>query len=257
MCQIQYNFMDVCYQAGREGLSYAASRGLAVVVMEPLRGGQLAQPLTPAVEEVWSRSAVRASAVDRALQWLWDQPNVGTVLSGMSSLEHVRQNLASAAGSRPHSLSDVERALYLEAKAAYDGLKPIPCTQCKYCLPCFNGVDVFRNLQLYNEATLHTSWAHVHRLFRRTARGQVPLAAVRGRCPQQIPQLAYKVGALLGPPTRSDPRRSLSPDRCDAPATYVESPKGRSGWTSARPRQNPEARQSVLGISHGGHRNDE
>jgi uncharacterized protein len=207
LCQIQYNFMDVCHQAGREGLAYAESRDLAVVVMEPLRGGQLAQPLPPAVEAVWNRSAARASVVDRALQWLWDQPGVATVLSGMSSVEHVKHNLASAERSRPHSLSDVERALYLEAKAAYDGLRPIPCTQCKYCLPCPNGVDVPRNLQLYNEATVYRHLAGTQR----TYRGFFPseqhadrcqrCGECEARCPQHIPVMDWltKVDALLGP----------------------------------------------------------
>jgi len=208
MCQIQYNFMDVCYQAGRDGLAYAASRGQGVAVMEPLRGGQLAQRLPPAVEAVWRRSGVRASSVDRALQWLWDQPDVGTVLSGMSSLEQVRQNLASAERSRPQSLSDVERALYLEAKAAYDGLKPIPCTQCKYCLPCPNGVDVPRNLQLYNEATVYRHLAGTQRTYRlffppeQRADKCRRCGECETRCPQQIPIMDWlsKVEPLLGPP---------------------------------------------------------
>lgn len=211
LCQIQYNFMDVCYQAGREGLAYAASRGLAVVVMEPLRGGQLAQPVPPAVEAVWNRSALRAGPVDRALQWLWDQPAVATVLSGMSSMEQVKQNLASAERSRPHSLSDVERALYLEAKAAYDGLKPIPCTQCKYCLPCPNGVDVPRNLQLYNEATVYRHLAGTQRTYRlffpseQHADKCQRCGECEAKCPQHIPVMDWlaKVDTLLGSPSRA------------------------------------------------------
>jgi len=206
VCQIQYNFMDVAYQAGREGLRYAASRGVPVVVMEPLRGGQLAQRLPPAVEEVWSRSAVRTSPVDRALQWLWDQPEVATVLSGMSTLDQVRQNVASAARSRPNSLPETERALYLEAKAAYEGLKPIPCTQCKYCVPCPHGVDVPRNFQLYNEAIVYGHLAGTRRAYhlffpeaqhadRCLACGECEL-----KCPQHIPirEWLAKVDPLLG-----------------------------------------------------------
>lgn len=211
MCQIQYNFMDVCYQAGREGLSYAASRGVAVVVMEPLRGGQLAQPLPAAVGAVWNRSAVRTSPVDRALQWLWDQPDVATVLSGMSSVEQVRQNLDSAERSRMRSLSDVERALYVEAKAAYDGLKPIPCTQCKYCLPCPNGVDVPRNLQLYNEATVYRHLAGTQRAYRLFFPAEQHADKCRrcgeceAKCPQRIPVMDWlgKVDVLLGSPNRA------------------------------------------------------
>jgi predicted aldo/keto reductase-like oxidoreductase len=206
LCQIQYNFRDVCYQAGREGLEYAADRSLAVVVMEPLRGGQLAQRLPAAVEEVWSRSAIRTSPVDRALQWLWDQPAVSTVLSGMSTLEQVEQNLASAERSRPNSLSEGERALYLQAKAAYDGLRPIPCTHCKYCLPCPNGLDVPRNFQLYNEALVYGQLTGIQRTYRLSFPAEqhadqcVRCGECESKCPQQIPIRDWlaKVDPLLG-----------------------------------------------------------
>ena len=174
--------------------------------MEPLRGGQLAQPLPPAVAEVWSRSGSRTTPVDRALQWLWDQPEVATVLSGMSTLEQVRQNLASAARSRSNSLSDTERALYLEAKAAYEGLKPIPCTQCKYCLPCPHGVDVPRNFQLYNEAIVYGHLAGTRRAYRlffpeaQHADRCLACGECEAKCPQHIPirEWLAKVDPLLG-----------------------------------------------------------
>jgi len=207
LCQIQYNFMDVTYQAGREGLEYAASRGIPVVVMEPIRGGQLAQDPPPAVAAVWARSGIQTTPADRALQWLWDQSAVTTVLSGMSTLAQVQENLASAARSRPHSLPDVERALYGLAKAAYEGLKPIPCTQCKYCLPCPNGVDVPRNFELYNDTVIY---GH-HEKTQRTYRIFFPAAQhadqcqrcgeCEAKCPQHIPIMEWlpQVEARLGP----------------------------------------------------------
>jgi predicted aldo/keto reductase-like oxidoreductase len=206
LCQIQYNFMDVMYQAGRDGLAYAAGRDIAVVVMEPLRGGQLAQRLPPAVEAVWARAARPMRPVERALQWLWDQPQVATVLSGMSSVEHVRENLASATRSRPDGLSDSERALYVEAKAAYEGLKPIPCTQCKYCQPCPNGVDIPRNFQLYNEAVVYGHLAGTRRTYARFFEPAKHADKCRRcgecepKCPQQIPVVEWlaKVHPLLG-----------------------------------------------------------
>jgi predicted aldo/keto reductase-like oxidoreductase len=180
---------------------------VGVAVMEPLRGGQLAQRLPPAVEAVWSRSLLSATPVDRALQWLWDQPEVATVLSGMSSLEQVRQNLASAARSRSHSLSEMERALYVEAKAAYEGLKPIPCTQCKYCLPCPHGVDVPRNFQLYNEAIVYRHLAGTRRTYRlffpqeQHADKCQRCRECEAKCPQHIPIIDWltKVDPMLGP----------------------------------------------------------
>ena len=158
----------------------------------------------------WRRSGAGprfpTTPVDRALQWLWDHPEVATVLSGMSTLEQVRQNLASAARSRPNSLSDTERALYLEAKAAYEGLKPIPCTQCKYCLPCPHGVDVPRNFQLYNEAIVYGHLAGTRRAYRlffpeaQHADRCLACGECESKCPQHIPirEWLAKVDPLLG-----------------------------------------------------------
>ena len=206
LCQIQYNFMDIAYQAGREGLEYAAGRGVPVVVMEPVRGGQLAQEPPPAVAEVWARSTIRTTPADRALQWLWDQPAVTTVLSGMSRLDQVEQNLASAARSAPRSLPDTERVLYLHAKAAYEGLKPIPCTLCKYCMPCPNGVDVPRNFELYNDTIIYGHADKTQRTYRQFFPAEKHAdkcqhcGECEPKCPQNIPIMEWlpKVEALLG-----------------------------------------------------------
>ncbi len=206
LCQIQYNFMDVVYQAGREGLVYAAARGIPVVVMEPLRGGQLAQQPPDAVAEVWKRSSLSWTGVERALHWLWDQPEVSVVLSGMSTLEQVQENVASAERSGPRALSDSERALYLEAKAAYEGLKPIPCTRCKYCDPCPSGVDIPRNLELYNEAIVYRQLSRTQRSYREFLAAEkradkcTQCGDCESKCPQHIPIAEWlaKVEELLG-----------------------------------------------------------
>jgi len=211
LCQIQYNFMDIAYQAGREGLEYAAGRGVPVVVMEPIRGGQLAQETPPAVAEIWARSAIRTTPADRALQWLWDQPAVTMVLSGMSTMEQVEQNLVSAARSRPDSLPETERVLYLHAKAAYEGLKPIPCTQCKYCLPCPNGVDVPRNFELYNDTVIYGHPEKTQRTYRmffpaeQHADRCQRCGECEPKCPQNIPIMEWlpQVEARLGTPVPS------------------------------------------------------
>jgi uncharacterized protein len=211
LCQIQYNFMDIAYQAGREGLEYASGRGIPVVVMEPIRGGQLAQEPPPAVAEIWARSAIRTTPADRALQWLWDQPAVTTVLSGMSTMAQVEQNLVSAARSRPNSLPETERVLYLHAKAAYEGLKPIPCTQCKYCLPCPNGVDVPRNFELYNDTVIYGHTEKTQRTYRaffpaeKHADRCQRCGECEPKCPQNIPIMEWlpQVEARLGTPAPS------------------------------------------------------
>jgi len=153
-CQIQYNFMDVDYQAGSQGLKYAASKGLAVVIMEPLRGGQLARKIPQGVAKLWSMAQHKRTAVDWALQWVWNQPEVSLLLSGMSTMQQVEENVASANCSCPGVLSEEELALIDQVHAAYSGLSPIPCTNCKYCLPCPSGVNIPRILELYNSAIM-------------------------------------------------------------------------------------------------------
>jgi len=207
-CLIQYNFLDVAYQAGRAGLEYAASRGLPVLVMEPLHGGQLAQEPPEAVAAIWRRSALQTTPADRALQWLWDQPAVSAVLSGMSSPEQVRQNLASADRSGPGRLSATERALYVQAKAAYDGLQAVPCTQCRYCLPCPQGVEIPRNFELYNEAVVYGLTGASRAAYQGGLSADRRAGACRQcgecgeKCPQRIPipDWLARVESLLGRP---------------------------------------------------------
>jgi predicted aldo/keto reductase-like oxidoreductase len=154
MVQVQYNYMDIENQAGTEGVRYAASKGLAVVVMEGLLGGRLVDP--PAqVEELFSSAPVKRTPVEWALHWLWSQPEVSTVLSGMSTMEQVEQNLASADASGVGTLTSAELAIVDQVRAAYEALCPIPCTNCKYCMPCPNGVDIPRNFSVYNMGAMY------------------------------------------------------------------------------------------------------
>jgi len=161
MAQIQYNYIDVNYQAGRKGLQLAADRGLAVVVMEPLRGGQIAKNPPPApVAETWAKSDRDWTPVAWALNWVWDQPEVTMALSGMSAMEHVEENLALANESAVGKLTPADRALVAEVRSAYASLEPIPCTQCEYCLPCPSGVAIPRIFDAYNEAAAFDTWGH-------------------------------------------------------------------------------------------------
>ena len=154
-CQIQYNFMDIEYQAGTRGLKYAASRGLAVVVMEPLRGGLLARNVPPAVQEILDSAPRKRSPADWALQWVWNHPEVSVVLSGMSTMEQVKQNVASAGQSGPGALRDEELELVARVRDKYRELGRIPCTDCQYCLPCPNGVNIPRVFEIYNDAKIY------------------------------------------------------------------------------------------------------
>jgi len=155
LAQIQYNFMDVENQAGRKGVEYAASKGVALVVMEPIRGGLLAKEPPEAVAKLWKTSPREWTRAEWALQWVWDQPEVALALSGMSTMDQVVENVASAARSGPGKLSSDDLAFVDRIREAYRALSPIPCTACGYCQPCPSGVlipDIFR---LYNEAVMY------------------------------------------------------------------------------------------------------
>ena len=191
LCQIQYNYMDVENQAGTAGLRYAASKGLAVVVMEPLLGGRLVNPPV-AVQALWDMAPVKRSPSDWALQWLWSQPEVSVALSGMSAMEQVEQNLASAAASRVGLLTAEELALVDRVRAAYQALCPIPCTACNYCMPCPNGVAIPQNFAIFNNGRMYNQFAGARAHYARTKEEERASACIGCRecetkCPQHIP----------------------------------------------------------------------
>ena len=153
-CQIQYNYMDVENQAGTRGLKYAADKGLAVVIMEPLLGGRLVNP-PPLIQRVWDAAPVRRSPAGWALQWLWNQPEVSVVLSGMSEMTQVEDNLVNAAVSGVGTLTADDLARVDDVRQLYHSLSPIPCTKCEYCMPCPNGVNIPGNFDIYNMGKMY------------------------------------------------------------------------------------------------------
>jgi len=150
-CQIQYNFMDKKNQAGEAGLLRAYEKGIGVIIMEPLLGGSLSDPPKPMVD-FWAEADKTVSPVERAFQWLWDLKEVGIVLSGMSNMQQLEEDIAFASRSGIGSLSDEDKALYPQAEKLYKKLRPVPCTACEYCLPCPSGVAIPRIFGLYNDA---------------------------------------------------------------------------------------------------------
>jgi predicted aldo/keto reductase-like oxidoreductase len=152
-CQIIYNYISEKDQAGTKGLEYAASKGLAVVVMEPLLGGNLVTG-PAAIMKLWSNAEIKRTPADWALQWLWNRPEVTVVLSGMSTFQQVEENLRSSDASQIGLLGRDELELVGYVRDTYEKLRPIPCTSCKYCMPCPSGVAIPRNLNLYNTAVM-------------------------------------------------------------------------------------------------------
>jgi predicted aldo/keto reductase-like oxidoreductase len=154
LCQIQYNYMDIDHQAGTRGLKYAADKGLAVVVMEPLRGGRLVKS-PEQVSKLWANAQYQRTPAEWALQWVWNQPEVSVALSGMSTMEQVVENVASAGRSGIDMLTVEELALIDQVREAYQGLNPIQCTKCGYCMPCPSGVEIPDILGMYNDAIVY------------------------------------------------------------------------------------------------------
>lgn len=149
--QIQYNYVNEHYQAGREGLMLAAERNLPVIIMEPLLGGKLASGLPREARSVMNDAAPNRSYAEWALRWLWDQPQVSVVLSGMGRLEQLEDNCRAASEATPGCLSDEERAVISTAKREFEKSFKVPCTGCNYCMPCPKGVSIPACFAAYNE----------------------------------------------------------------------------------------------------------
>lgn len=204
-CQIQYNYMDIKNQAGTKGLKYAASKGMAVVVMEPLLGGRLANPPEP-IREILDRRSMRRSPVDLALQWVWNQPEVSVLLSGMSTMSQLDDNITSANRSGPGRMSGKDLKLIEEIRKTYAQMIPISCTKCGYCMPCPNGVNIPRNLEVYNNGCIHDDLHTARNTYQRfidekeRASACIQCGTCEEKCPQKIPISEWmpKVHASLG-----------------------------------------------------------
>ncbi len=203
-CQIQYNYMDTENQAGTRGLKLAASKGLAVVVMEPLLGGRLVNPPL-GIREDMERFPVRRSPAEWALDWLWDQPEVSVVLSGMSAMTQVEENLQFAEASHIHAFGEAEQALIARVRDQYRTRTVIPCTKCSYCMPCPNGVNIPGNFDFFNYAHLFDDVAGARFKYQvflteeQRSSSCIDCGICEDLCPQKIPISEWmpKVSALL------------------------------------------------------------
>ena len=149
-CQIQYNYLDEHSQAGRRGLHYAAEKGIPVIIMEPLRGGRLVNQLPEAAKQIFDSYPVKRSYAEWGLRWLWNQPEVTVILSGMNTREMVLENTRIASEVRSGEQGPEEEALYAQVvKAIRDSVK-VGCTGCGYCQPCPMGVDIPGAFAAYN-----------------------------------------------------------------------------------------------------------
>jgi len=156
--QIQYNYMDEDYQAGTVGVNYAAEKGLGIVIMEPLRGGVLAKE-TSKTKKLWASGGQSHAAAEWGLRWLWNRPEITVVLSGMSTMQQVKDNLSYANDGKPSSLTANDLAVYEKIKTNYRSSIKIPCTTCRYCQPCMVGVGIPDCFAAYNDAFFYKDTA--------------------------------------------------------------------------------------------------
>jgi len=215
--QIQYNYSDENYQAGRAGLQKAAAMGIPVIVMEPLLGGRLATGLPKKAAALLknaapkgSEGAVRSNAA-WALRWLWDQPEVTVILSGMGSMAQLDDNIRTAETAAPGCLTPEERAIYPQVIKIFRESYKIPCTGCNYCMPCPKNVNIPGGFAAYNASyavDLFTGFAQYTTGMNiaggkdsSSARNCVNCGACEKKCPQHIaiPEQLRRVARRLEP----------------------------------------------------------
>ena len=149
-CQIQYNYIDEFSQAGVEGLHYAYEKGIPVIIMEPLRGGRLVDLLPKSAKEIFANDPKGRTPAEMAFKWLYDQPEVICVLSGMNDMDMVRQNVKTASEAFAGCLTEDDRKLIRCVKDEINRTVKVGCTGCGYCMPCPKGVDIPGTFRCYN-----------------------------------------------------------------------------------------------------------
>lgn len=201
--QIQYNYMGESVQAGKRGLQYAASKGMAVIAMEPLFGGVLADPPGPLGEQFKS---AKKDPVGIALRWIWNQPEISLLLSGMSTMAQVEHNLGIAGSSGVASMNDDDVAFTKNVQKLFGEMLPIACSKCRYCDGCPAGVDIAGNFEAYNNAKILSGNAVLSRNLygmmnpENRASACTDCGTCETKCPQQLPirSLLKDVAKFLG-----------------------------------------------------------
>ena len=191
-CMIQYNYLDEHNQAGKTGLQYAANKGLPVMIMEPLRGGILANNLPKGVAKVFAEAPVIRTPAEWSFRWLWSQPEVTCVLSGMNRLEVLKENLETAKTAKPNDFTKNDFSVIEMAKKAFIEAIKVPCTGCNYCMPCPQGVDIPTCFSCYNNIVIEGKRAALLKYVMQTSLKATPQVASRcnkcGQCEKNCPQ---------------------------------------------------------------------
>ena len=190
-CQIQYNYLDEHSQAGRRGLKAAAKKGIPVIIMEPLRGGKLVNLPSKAKERL-AESSQKYTPAELGLRWLWDQPEVTCVLSGMNSMEMLEENVRIASSAEANSYTEEDFALIDDIRKIIKEREKVGCTGCRYCMPCPKGVDIpgiFHHYNLmYMEKKSTARFEFAQNLGLRKEPGFATQCISCGKCEQHCPQ---------------------------------------------------------------------
>lgn len=191
-CQIQYNYMDEHSQAGRKGLMAAAKKGIPVIIMEPLRGGKLVNQLPEEALTLMKDSERAYSAAEWGLRWLWDQPEVSCILSGMNSMEMVEENIRIASEVEAGQFTESDFELIENVKSIIRQKEKVGCTGCRYCMPCPKGVDIPGIFHYYNLTALQKKSSARFEFARNLGIRQEPIFASQcigcGKCEKHCPQ---------------------------------------------------------------------
>lgn len=203
-CQVQCNILYVANQAGTRGLRYAASKGLPVVIMEPLMGGQLADP-SRSIREDWDRSTTYRTPAEACFHWLWDQPEVTVVLSGMSDMKQLTENLASADAAEIGVMPEADLKIIERIRAKHEQSDLLPCTGCEYCLPCPNGVNIPLIFRIFNRKVAFEDFSEKQLMYKTIEYKSLPAGEkadnclscleCEAKCPQKI-QICHWLGQL-------------------------------------------------------------
>ena len=202
-CQIQYNYMDEHSQAGRKGLNHAHAKGLPVVIMEPLRGGKLVSMLPEEAKKIFAKYPVKHSPAQWAFRWLWNQPEVTVVLSGMNTEEMVADNVQTASNVKIGELGEPEEAMLQKVVQAINAKLKVGCTGCGYCTPCPEGVDIPGVFAAYNRVYSESKFSGLREYFmgttfRKSSTGAsncIGCGKCEKHCPQGLPIRQYLLDA--------------------------------------------------------------
>ncbi|MCF0112188.1 MAG: aldo/keto reductase, partial [Erysipelotrichaceae bacterium] len=191
-CQVQYNYMDEHSQAGRKGVEEAEKLGIPVIIMEPLRGGKLVNMLPENAKKLIANHPSKRSAADWSLRWLWDQSAITVILSGMNSMEQVKENIESADTAVPHCLKDEDFTFIESIKEEINKYTKVGCTGCGYCQPCPKGVDIPLAFRCYNEMYIEKKGVGRREYMQTSLLKKNPTSASNcigcGKCEQHCPQ---------------------------------------------------------------------